>query len=299
MFRFYQDIFIRLVGAPSILGNAIAELQTATFSHFERLLQDEISTLAHETTTPEDLSSPPFLLRALDHLNSFIKASPDISAPEVSRLLSAALVPFLDQCSEMASTIADPTSQTIFPLNYLSAVLAALQPILPPNHSFTEAALRKIEELREELVDKQHSFLLHESGVEPLLSAIRASEVDVSNPTGLAALPVFSADALSGRAAQLDGFLPSALMDLLENMKPLTDKNLAKQVAREAAERFCADFEAVEEAVLGVDEEMLRRNVRGEGEGEGQGETESEREEEVLLRDVYPRTTAEIRVLLS
>ncbi len=296
LLRFYQDIFIRLVGAPSILGSAISELQTTTFSHFERLLQDETSTLANETI-PEDLSSPPFLLRALDRLNSFIKASPDISGPEMSRLLSAALVPFLDQCSDMATTIADPTSQNIFPLNYLSAVSTALQPILPPNHSFIQAVLKKVEELREELIEIQHSFLLHESGVEPLLSAIRESEGDVSTPTDLAALPVFSTEALSSSAAQLDGFLPSALMDLLENMKRLTDKSLAKEVAHEAAERFCADFEAVEEAVLRVDEEMLDRKTGGEG--KGGREVESEQEEEVLLREVYPRTTAEIRVLLS
>lgn len=300
LFRFYQDIFIKLVGAPSILGNAIAELQTTTFSHFERLLQDETSTLANETI-PEDLSSPPFLLRSLDYLNSFIKASPDISGPEVSRLLSAALVPFLDQCSEMATTISDPTSQNIFQLNYLSAVSTALQPILPPHHSFIAAALKKVAELREELIDLQHSFLLHESGVQPLLAAIREAEGDVSTPTALASSPVFRAEALSGPAAQLDGFLPSALMDLLENMKRLTDKGLAKEVAHAAAERFCADFEVVEEAVLRLDEVMLGRKVGGEGQGEadGEGESEGEREEEVSLREVYPRTTAEIRVLLS
>ncbi|KAF7503350.1 hypothetical protein GJ744_003956 [Endocarpon pusillum] len=296
LFRFYQDIFIKLVGAPSILGDSIAELQTSTFSHFERLLQDESSTLANETI-PEDLSSPPFLLRELDQLNSFLKANPDISGAEISQLLSAALVPFLDQCSEMASIVADPTSQNVFQLNYLSAVNTALQPSLPPNHSFLEAARKKVGVLREELIEMQHSFLLRKSGIEPLLAAIRQTEVEAPPRIDLASLPVFNAEGLSSRAAQLDDFLPSAWMDLLENMKRLTDKSLAKDVAHEAAERFCADFGTVEEAVLRIDEVMLD-GKRG-GEGKSRGEWDGEQEDETLLREVYPRTTAEIRVLLS
>lgn len=294
LFKFYQDIFFRLVGAPSILGDAIAELQTSTFSHFERLLQDETSTVASETV-PEDLSTPTFLGRALDHFRSFTNASPDLSGPETSKLISAALVPFLGQCSEMAGAMSDTTSQNLFQLNYLSAVDTALRPILPHKHGFLEAARKKVAELREELVDTQHSFLLRESGVGQLLDAIRSVEADASDPTAFESLPLFNTEALSASAAQLDDFLASALMDLLDNMKQLTDKGLAKEIAHEAAEKFCTDFEVVEAAVLRVDEDMQDSRSGREGEGE-EGEEE---EEEVLLRDVYPRTTAEIRVLLS
>ncbi len=287
LFKFYQEIFSKLVGTPSILGHAITELQISTFSHFERLLRDETSTSATEIL-PEDLSTPPFLLRASEQFKSFVNTAPDLSGPEVTQLLSAALIPSLDQCSELANAITDTTSQNLFQLNYLFTVATTLRPILPQNHSFLSAAHKKVTELRTALVETQHSFLLRESGVESLLNAIRAAEADPSSD--IASLPLFSPDALSTSAACLDDFLPSALMDLLDNLKQLTDKGLAKEIAYEAAERFCGDFEVVEEAILRGDEERL--------EGGRVGERGAE-EEEVLLRDVYPRTTAEIRVLLS
>lgn len=291
LFKFYRDIFSKLVGTPSTLEDNIAELQISSFSHFERLLLDETSTVADEHI-PEDLSAPTFLLHALDRFKSLATAGSDLPGPEVSRLLSAALVPYLDRCSEMAGAISDLMSQNTFQLNYLFSVDAALRPVLPPNHSFLTAAHKKVDELREELVDTQHSFLLQESGVEQLLNAIQGIGANGSASTALTSLPVFNAEALASSAAQLDDFLASALMDMLENMGRLTDKGMGQDIAREATARFCTDFERVEEAILRADEEIQNRSRRREEKGD--------REEQApLLRDVYPRTTAEVRVLLS
>ena len=290
LFRFYQDIFVKLVGAPSILGDTFAELQTSAFSHFERLLQDEISTVATETIS-EGLSTPPFLIRALDQFKSFINTGADVSGLQVSQLLSAALVPFLERCSEIANGMSDSNSQNIFQLNYLSAVDTALRTMLTPNHSFLQAVRRNVDELREELIGTQHLFLLRQSGMGQLLDAVRKAKADTSAPLAITSSPVFNAEALSNSAAQLDEFLPSAFMDLLENMKELTDKSLSKQIAQVATERFCADFEVVEEAMLTDDAERQGRIRRRD--------VEEEDEREVLLRHLYPRTTAEIRVLLS
>lgn len=267
LFQFYQDIFSKLVGTPSILGNTIAELQTSISSHFERLLQDETAGIVSETI-PEDLSTPPFLLRARDHFKSFLNASPGLSGTELSQLLSTALVPSLDHCSKMASTIQDATSQCIFQLNYLFTIDNSLQSVLPPNHGFLLAAHKKVEELKDDLAETQHSFLQHESGIIPILNAIQAwAEADASISTPFTSLPVFQVEALSTSAAQLDNFLPSALMDLLNNVKLLLNKGLAKDVAHEAAERFYKDFEVIEEAVLRADEESQERRAERGWEG--------------------------------
>jgi conserved oligomeric Golgi complex subunit 6 len=295
LFKFYQDIFFKLVGSPSKLGDTIADLQTSTFSHFERLLQDEISSVATEPL-PEDLSTPPFLLRALNQFKSFIAVNPDPSGPEISQLLSTALVPFLDRCSKMSSETSaseEDDSAAMVALNWISVMDYTLRPVLPPEHGFLQRGQQEIAKLREELVDRQHSFLLDESGVERLLDAIRGAESEDSPSPDIASLPVFNAKALSTSAAQLDDFLPSALMDMLENMDRLSDKTLAKDIAHEAGERFCADFEVVEEAILRADEELQHRRRGAE---DGVDEVESE---EVLLREMFPRTTVETRVLLS
>ena len=61
---------------------------------------------------------------------------------------------------------------------------------------------------------------------------------------------------------------------------------MAKRVIDQAAERFCEDFEEMEALVVQADE-MRAKQVNGDF------------EEETCLRDVFPRTEGEIRVLLS
>lgn len=298
LLKFYEDIFSKLVGSPSDLANTIGELQTSGFAHFERLLKDSILATNTETVS-DDLATPQFLLDALEQFKSFLNAGPDASGPDMSQLLSAALVPFLDQCSEMASTIPEPISQIIFQLNYLLSVHIALQPILPTSHGFLAAAQKKVNELREKLIGTQHSRLLYESGVKHLLDAIEeAEEAKGSNVRAFASIPAFNPKSLSASAAQLDHFLPSAVEDMLEKMKQLSDRGLATEIAQQAAESFCVDFERVEEAILKADEEV--EESRGVGEsGDGGSEEEEGEGNEILLRKEYSRTTAEIRILLS
>jgi conserved oligomeric Golgi complex subunit 6 len=294
--KFYQDIFSKLVGTESTLCNVMTELQTSTFSHFERLMQDEVSAAANEAL-PDDLSAPSFLIQALERFQSYMHTGAETSETEISRLLSASIVSFLDQCSELSNTVVERPSQTIFQLNYFLAVDSSLRPILPTNHSFLTAATKKINELHEELTEAQNDFLLHKSGVGLLLDSINSVEGEENSAQrDISTLPALTPGKLSASAAHLDDFLPSALMDVLDNMKQLSDKSLAKRIAQEAAERFCADFERVEDAILCADELLFeRRRERDEMEDR---EVEDE-DEEPLLRDVYPRTTAEIRVLLS
>jgi hypothetical protein len=71
---------------------------------------------------------------------------------------------------------------------------------------------------------------------------------------------------------------------------------VVRRVVEGAAERFVEAFERVEGLVVGADEAKRRGLIedgREDGEdGEGDGE-------EVWLREVFPRTSDEVRVLLS
>lgn len=306
LFKFYHDIFNKIIGTPSFLGKAIADLQSSSFTHFEQLLQDEASTIATEGTA-DDLSTPPFVLHALDQIQTFLNTGPMTSEPETSQLLSAALVPFLDQCSNMAEVITDVTAQHIFQLNYLSTVDSALRPLLTHSHSFLHSARQEMAELREELIDRQHSFLLSKSGVGELVDAIRRAEEEASahgeangKSEKISDLPALHPDALSTKAVQLDDFLPSALMDLLDITKRLTDRSLAKDIAHEAAAKFCTDFGQLEEALVRFDESRSDiSRTHGGIEEEEEDEESGDDEDQVSLRSLYPRTTTEISVLLS
>lgn len=145
------------------------------------------------------------------------------------------------------------------------------------------------------LVEYQYRFFLHDSGLGPLISAISVLDADrsgsgSSDPADLLSLPQFDIDSLSRASQDLDDFLPSALMDAKENLKQMRSTKLAADITEEAAERFCEDFEAVEGRIVACDETSEATDLNGDDKGEG---------ERVKLRDVFPRTAAEIRVLLS
>ena len=93
----------------------------------------------------------------------------------------------------------------------------------------------------------------------------------------------------------------------------------AQEITAAAAEKFCEDFEFVEGRLGRVDELMEQRQEEGEEEvreedggkeevggeeghvkeGEETEERRKEKKEVVPLRSLFPRTSGEIRVLLS
>ena len=76
-------------------------------------------------------------------------------------------------------------------------------------------------------------------------------------------------------------------MDAMENLKCLQVSTLAREVTEKAADNFCADFEQVEDKLIAADDAWQK-----------------DADEETLassqpLRELFPRTSGEIRVLLS
>lgn len=137
------------------------------------------------------------------------------------------------------------------------------------------------------------------------------------NLADIATLPPFHPDNLSLISQQLDDFLPSALVDASDHLKRLQSVTLVKDVMEEAVEAFCRDFEFVEGMVIGADVARGVIDVGGRSDveslglsvlsGSGRGERREEEEEKEKerkdgdwsLRALFPRTTGEIRVLLS
>lgn len=79
---------------------------------------------------------------------------------------------------------------------------------------------------------------------------------------------------------KLDAFLSSALLDARKDLARLSSRSTIDEVVHSAVARFISDFERLEEGIS----EALSQS------GEG---TEEE------MSHVWPRTAAEVRVLLS
>lgn len=288
---------------------------------------------------PPDLSPPEFLLDALDGLVSLMKTHEGSVGPDekstdsdtengFTPVLRAAFDPFLTLARSSSDELTDPTAQTIYRTNLLLAARASISPFEFASATHLAPLSSALSTLRTNLLDVQHQFLLENSGLQVLLDALepfskasRDSEVDTEASqkpdqhkpqlADLANLPAFQPDSLITSSQQLDDFLPSALMDAADHLKRVQSASLIQSVTEDAVEAFCRDFEFVEGMIIAADEARgltqatlgtgssvisgrSGRSTRQTDAGEDEGQ-----EEQWSLRSLFPRTTGEIRVLLS
>jgi hypothetical protein len=287
---FYKSTFARLLGSESDVLEVFNTLEASAMRQFRANMRDYVAAVQSELAVPPpDLSAPEFLDNALQMLKVLAKSYETSAAGSEEdqeygfhAVLAEALDPFMSGCVNLQKGLQQPDS-AIFAINCLFAAKEVL--------SAYPFAAERVEELEgtiaeqvTQLVDYQHQYFLHESGLITLLDALsEVIDTDESLKT-IPVLPAFKPDALVAASQQLDEFLPSALLDAAENLKKLKNRELIQEVTDEAAGSFCADFEAVESKMIRVDDLMY---------------DDEEEEEEVGLREMFPRTSGEIRVLLS
>ncbi|KAJ5440849.1 Conserved oligomeric Golgi complex subunit 6 [Penicillium cf. griseofulvum] len=334
LLSFYRTTFTKLVGARSHLVDLIQSLENFTLGHFETLMRDQISVLAGDNialTPPDDLSPPQFLLDALEDLELLMKTyessvGPEDSSPDANNenpftsVLRAAFDPFLTLARSSSDELQTATAQSIYRTNILLAARAAVSPYPFASSTHVPPISAALSTLRSDLLDTQHQFLLETSGLQTLLDALepfsdttedKAEKPDQQKPhlADLASLPAFQPESLITSSQQLDDFLPSALMDATDNLKRVQSLSLIQSVTEDAVEAFCRDFEFVEGMIIAADEARGTVNVAiGTGDSisghsgksdKTEREKDGEEGEQWSLRSLFPRTTGEIRVLLS
>lgn len=246
-------------------------------------------------------------------------------------VLRAAFDPFLTLARSSSEELKDSTAQAIYRTNILLAARATVSSFPFASVSHNTPLSTALSTLRTNLLDIQSRFLLETSGLQVLLEALEPfskngqdsdsdSESDDEKPnqqkpqlTDLTSLPAFQPETLVTSSQQLDDFLPSALMDATDHLKRVQSASLVQSVTEDAVEAFCRDFEFVEGMIIAADEArgMPRVNL-GTGESVISGRSgrsthkadedeneETEKEDRWSLRALFPRTTGEIRVLLS
>ncbi|UPK90189.1 hypothetical protein LCI18_001124 [Fusarium solani-melongenae] len=279
--NFYRITFQKTLGPNTNLVELVEGLETEALRQFRALVRDHIATLQGEFQhAPSDLGPPAFLQDSLKQLkaisktyDSSLSASEDRES-EFENVLAEAFEPFMAGCENMAKAMKDQKG-AIFLINCISSATACLEPFEFTRRR-TQQLQGKSEEEAKKLVVSQYNFFRKGSGLDPIFSFLEENKDKDAGPLD---------EKLLSQASQiLDDFLPSALMDAMENLKHLQDSKLARRVTEEAAEQFCNDFEELEEVIMEEDEDSADSD---------------DDEEEGRLRSVFPRTTAEIRVLLS
>lgn len=309
LIAYYRGVFARMVARSAGFTEALHSMHNIALDHFRTTMRYQISAAQSETlVAPEDLSPPEFLIESLGELATLLKsydtsrasASTDESALDI--VLTEALDPFLVSCDSLSRSLPAP-KDNIFAVNCLLATKTALSAF-----PFVNAKQTDLDDTTEEhalsLVNYLHGFFIHHSGLRPLLAALAQlhempENVEVDVATTLPTLSAFSESNIISASEKLDDFLPSALMDAAEEVKQLASIGLARELTNEAADRFCQDFEGLEEWIIRADEATRGNEDAKEDGSSTEVVQEGERTGPLKLRDMFPRTSGEMRILLS
>lgn len=296
---FYRVTFSKLLGSQSVLLEIMSNLETEALRQFRSLMRDHIATLQGEFQhTPSDLGPPDFLQESLKQLTAIMKtyetslASSGDREADFQPILDESFAPFLSGCENMSRNIAHPPN-SIFLINCLLAAKTSLSPFV----DFTTTRLQQIQdtvaEHAKKLVQSQYAFFRHESGLDALITSLaplnESNHKSKDDLAKLRTMDVLQPHNLSAASQSLDDFLPSALMDAIDKLRHLQDSKLARDITEEAAEKFCVDFEHVEDLLIAADELAAEED----------GGTAPDEVGQQGFRALFPRTTGEIRVLLS
>lgn len=288
---FYKSIFAKLLGEDATVLGAYTALKDSALRQFRANMKDHIAAVQGElAVAPADLSPPEFLEEALEMLQVLLEsydtslAAADGQGATFEPVLAEALDPFMSGCENLYKKVSEPGNE-VFAINCLLAARKTLAPFAFASERVSEID-DTVQEHAAKLIDYQHRYFQQASGLHPLLVTLASLSDSPESLASISSLESFEPASLVAASQALDDFLPSALMDAMENLKQLRSTQLAREITEEAAERFCEDFEFIESRILAADE--LRRMENGAG---GQPSPS--------VRELFPRTSAEIRVLLS
>jgi hypothetical protein len=293
---FYRNTFEKLIGQDAAILDVLDTLEKSAQGQFRANMRDHVASIhADLAVAPTDLSPPDFLEESLTTLKALMKSYDTSLAAVDSRheafqpVLAEALDPFVAACETVYKKMTPPPSE-MYAINCLLAVREALTPFI-----FTAARLpalnEKVEEHAENLTEYQYTYLIESSGIEGLVSTLSGLSDSREDVEKIPTLLLFQQNSLVAISQQLDDFLPSALMDAMDNLKLLKSRGLVREITEKAAEKFCEVFEMVEGKLLAADELVMDEESEDGEEDEGNRKPR--------LRDCFPRTSGEIRVLLS
>lgn len=298
MITFYCSIFTAVLGQGSGIVQTLQPVTQKALEQFKTTMRDHIANIHSDmTTASSDLSPPGFFVEALQTLEGLMKSYDTSLASAKSGeglgfqpVLEEAFDPYLAGCQNIAKKLASPKSE-ILAMNCMIMAKSTLK-----GNAFTEERISKMEqdtrELGEQLVRTVHMWFLSESGLEQLIESLEPfTSTGVSGQEQeIRKLAALQPEQLMDIAQQLDGFLPGAMEDARAFIGQLEDGRMVREICDKAADAFIDEFETAEGSLAALDEaDMAGRAQNGV----------DEEEEEHLLRELFPRTSAEMKVLLS
>lgn len=288
LISFYEITFSRLLGDQSTLLEIIRNLENLALRHFVADMRDNFATMQTEISSPPaDLSPPPQLEDSLDMLKTLLASCEsslttlDDQERKLSLVFKNALDPFMSTCEQISEELTKPQNH-VFMLNCYFTVKDVLAPFYFTKGKLSQIA-QNIDNRAQKIADYQHRHMLEVSGLVTLHEALADLTDSKEDLEKLTTLDVLKPEPLSEAGETLDEFLPSAFMDELENIKELHNTEMAQTITRRAADMYCENFELIENRLIAADAVK----------------DETENAESPKYRDLFPRISSEIRILLT
>ncbi|BGP43615.1 Golgi transport complex subunit 6 [Rhodotorula kratochvilovae] len=262
LIHFYKVTMERTVGEDALMSTVLGEIMDHAYEVFFETLKAQGRSLLRFIQPPAAaLSAPTQLREVLSTLREIMTvyatslleteaSAPSPSAREYEFLdvLDAALDPALNMCTRMAEMRPAEWDRSVFWVNCDEAVLASLE-----GFEFVQGRRERVEKDEGEHVElltaKHHAHLLAESGLGPVLTALRTKEAG----TPLSSLATASASALLAMQQTFTAFL-STLDPLTSPRLSLLPPHLATAIHSEALERLSAAYGEVWDAVMRPEE---------------------------------------------
>ncbi|KAK6341107.1 Golgi transport complex subunit 6 [Orbilia brochopaga] len=272
---FYRETFKKAMGPETLVISAMDSLVSAATRQLQSCLRDLVRAVQHDIpTTTMDLSPPVFLLEALSRFKDLDKKfeasliSESYKPIAFDMIYSEALQPYIQGCQTLSTDLASPKSH-IFMVNCLEVSKNTLR--------LSPYGAKHYLHLLEDIVDEHIAsiiFYLHEhflemSGLSRFIST--KDDKDIKLLLDSASL---TQDTITECALQLDEFLPVAISDAEVQLSHLSRPSLRKTIVRHALDQFVKDFASFEALLL-------------------------ELPPTIFSRELFPRTTREIQILLG
>ncbi|KAM3467152.1 hypothetical protein MY5147_008859 [Beauveria neobassiana] len=271
LLKFYGVMLLKLLGPGCSLLHSVRSLEKEAMRQFRALLREHIAAVrAEPQSMPSDLDPPVFLQDALKQIQVILStyetslSTAGESEENIGQILAEAVDPFILDSEALAKSM--PTLRSSIYLINCRLALANCFKKSKLAKEREEQLMTLIDEEAEILTDSQLAFFHRGSGLYDLITIIKQRANSGADS--------ITTDKLSASSTELDHFLPSAYIDALERLGGLKDSGLARKITEEAAERFCEDFELLENHIDALDA------ARSGGEDDDN------------LRSVFPRTVA-------
>ncbi|KAK4686174.1 conserved oligomeric Golgi complex subunit 6, partial [Tremellales sp. Uapishka_1] len=267
LLQFYLVTMRKTIGEEALLSRTLVEIYDLSLSSFFETLDKQGRSLLRFLHPPDATLTPPLALRDTCQILREIISVYDSSLvdetereTDFAKLLEAAVDPAVKMCEKMAEMRSGEWDRDVFLINCLGYLQHTLEA-----YSFTRSRLDVLDEQIEKHVEsmtfEHHGKLLDQSGLAPIMRAIRNRPED----TPLSRLPSTSPKALTAALTAFSAFL--AQIDVLSSprLALLSSPRLAEVIHRTALKKISLAYGEVVERVLDkkegyeFGETMLRR----------------------------------------